>query len=329
MTVSRVINDSELVRPATRERVLAAIDTLAYRPNEAARSLAGFRPVHIAMLYEKGSAYIADILFGSLERARVHRVQFIVEKLKGRTARLSDLQRIVDDGVDALLLAPPLADSPEFLGLLKSLDLPIVVITSSGTRIGLTTVRTNGYEAAREMTRHLVQLGHREIGFIAGNPKHSASADRERGFRDALAENGINCHSEWLVEGRFTYRSGLEAAERILDQAYRPTAIFASNDDMAAATLAVAHRMGIEVPGDLSVCGFDDAPLASSVWPPLTTVHVPTDELSRAAVDLLVEMARARQSGDLRRFDDQVLGYSLVRRQSDAPPRKPERRSAR
>jgi LacI family transcriptional regulator len=120
----------------------------------------------------------------------------------------------------------------------------------------------------------------------------------------------------------FTYRSGLEAAENLLSLPEPPTAIFASNDDMAAATVAIAHRRGIDVPGDLSVCGFDDTAIAETLWPELTTIHQPIEEMSRTAVDHLLAKIRARRDGTREARRHIVLEHTLVRRNSDASPRR-------
>lgn len=320
MTVSRVINGKDSVRPETRERVREAIRATGFLPNEAARSLAGTRPLHLAMIYEKPTIYISDVLFGTLERTRQIRAQFIVELLDGRTATFEDLRRIVDEGVDGLLVAPPLSDSRTFLPLLKRLDLPMVLVTSASERTGLPTVRVDGYKAAAEVVRHLVSLGHRDIGFITGHPAHAASQDRLEGFRDSMASLGLPVREEWIVPGQFTYRSGLDAAERLLGGEYVPTAVFAANDEMAAAVISVAHRLGVEVPGELSVCGFDDAPFSATTWPALTTVHVPAAQLAHAAVDLLADLLSDDPVVVRQTARDQVIPYHLVRRDSDGPP---------
>ena len=132
-----------------------------------------------------------------------------------------------------------------------------------------------------------------------------------------MTEAGLSVDAEQVAQGYFTYRSGLEAAERLLASS-KPTAIFASNDDMAAATLAVAHRRGLEVPGDLSVTGFDDTPLATTVWPELTTVRQPIAEMAREAVRLLVEQIRGRRTGTGPSAVQRMLKFTLVKRASSA-----------
>ena len=171
------------------------------------------------------------------------------------------------------------------------------------------------------MTRHLIALGHQRIGFIVGHPNQSASARRLDGYRAAIAEKGADASDELIVQGMFTYRSGLDAAEQLLALQERPTAIFASNDDMAAATVAVAHRLALDVPGDLTVTGFDDTALATTIWPELTTVRQPIAEMAREAVQALVRRVRAMREEAPSEPEQTRMNFELVRRQSDAAPR--------
>lgn len=321
MTVSRVINGAPTVRDSTRQLVTAAIREIGYQPNEAARNLAGARQMHIAMLYANPSAFIAEFLFGGLEQVRRHNAQFIIEKCSDLSRAESEIERILSDGADGLLIAPPLADSSRVLDFIEANDIPAVVVSSSRVRDSISAVGIDAYKAAQEMTRHLIALGHRRIGFIGGHPNHATSELRLAGYHDAMRDASLQFSGEHVAQGLYTYRSGLDAAEKLLGLEKRPTAIFASNDDMAAATAAVAHRLGLDVPADLSVCGFDDTPLATLIWPQLTTIHVPIAELSRAAADLLVQSIKNRDAGRSRVPQHVVLDYALIRRQSDAAPR--------
>ena len=183
--------------------------------------------------------------------------------------------------------------------------------------------------AAQEMTRHLIGLGHRRIAFIRGPLSQAASRHRLEGFQRAMAAAGLVVEPELLVDGDFTYRSGLDAAERLLAQAQAPTAIFAANDDMAAASVAVAHQRGLHVPGDLSVVGFDDTAIATTVWPELTTIRQPIAEMSCRALQILVEQIHDQVNRHLISPENVVLGHSLVRRQSDAAPSAPDRAGLR
>jgi LacI family transcriptional regulator len=322
MTVSRVINNESNVRDKTRRIVDEAIAELGYSPNEAARSLAGASQIHIALLYSNpSSAYLSEFLVGGLERSRSLNVQVVVEKCNEGDDAEEAVRRLIAGGIDGVVLPPPLADSPSLLEVLEAEDTPVVLVTAAGLRDNVSVVSIDDYRAALTMTEHIISLGHQRIGFIIGHPNQLASRRRLEGYRDAMSKAGLDAPQELIVQGLFTYRSGLEAAETLLDLPARPTAIFASNDDMAAATVAVAHRRGLEVPGDLSVCGFDDTTLAVTIWPELTTIRQPIVELSGAAAELLVQKIRAQRLGKKLQPGHVLLDFALVRRESAGPPR--------
>lgn len=321
MTVSRVINGETNVRPTTREAVNAAIAALNYSPNPAARSLAGAGRGRIGLLYSNPSAgFLSEFLVGSLDQASRSDVQIIVEKCELGDHEIEVAKHLIDSGIDGIILPPPLCEAPAVLALLAAAGVPAVSVATSLPTPDMLAVRIDDRAAAATMTRHIMALGHRRIGFIKGNPNLSASDRRLEGYQEALAAAGIDVDPSLIAEGLFTYRSGLDAAEQLLDLADPPTAIFSCNDDMAAATVAVAHRRRLDVPGDLTVCGFDDTTLSTAIWPELTTIHQPIADMSRAAVELLVSTIRRAKGGE--GVDAQrMLNYTLIRRQSDAPPR--------
>jgi LacI family transcriptional regulator len=196
-----------------------------------------------------------------------------------------------------------------------------VLVASGRPDPGFSAVSINDFEAARAMTRHLVGLGHRRIAFINGHPNQTASGQRFRGYVEGMTEAALSVDTHQMAQGYYTYRSGLEAAEKLLTGNFKPTAIFASNDDMAAAVMAVAHRKGMDVPGDLAVAGFDDTPLASAVWPALTTVRQPIADMAREAVLLLLEQVRAQRAGRAQPVTHRQLKHALVARESTTAPK--------
>jgi LacI family transcriptional regulator len=323
MTVSRVINGENNVRQETREAVQAAIAKLKYSPNLAARTLAGAEQIRIGLLYSNPSAaYLSEFLVGSLEQARLSHVQLVVEKCDSKQHEDDVARELLATGVDGIILPPPLCDSKRIHSVLTKADALTVAVASASPRAGLLAVRIDDHAAAAAMTRHILSLGHKRIGFIIGNPDQTASAQRFAGYQSALAEAGIAVEKSLIAQGLFTYRSGLRAAEQLLGVAKPPTAIFASNDDMAAATVAIAHRHHLDVPKDLTVCGFDDTEFSRSIWPELTTIHQPIADMSRAAMLLLVGKIRARRAGKDEDCKHALLDFTLVRRDSDGPPRR-------
>lgn len=323
MTVSRVINAKSSVRPQTRERVAAAIAELNYAPNAAAQMLAGGEEIRIGLLhYNPSFAYLSELLVGSLDQASRGNVQLVVEKCDDAGEALLAIEHLIKGRVDGIVLPPPLSDSPDVLALVESADLPMVAVATGRAPPWAMSVSIDDRQAAYEMTRHLGTLGHTRIGFVTGNPDQAASAERLAGYRDALADLGLPEVPELIAPGLFSYRSGLAAADMLLNLEAPPTAIFAANDDMAAAAVGVAHRRGLDVPGDLTVCGFDDTALATTIWPELTTIRQPVFEMSRTAIELLVDAIRAAKADGRREaVPAHVLAaHTLVRRQSDAPP---------
>ncbi|WCT73095.1 LacI family DNA-binding transcriptional regulator [Sphingomonas naphthae] len=323
MTVSRVINGGVNVREATRDQVNASIAALHYAPSAAARSLATADETRVGLLYSNPSmSYLGEFLIGGLDQASRSNVQLVVERCDLEEQEVETVRRMLRQGIDGLILPPPLCDSAEIRAVLLEAGVPAVTVASGRPDIGLAAVSIDDHQAARRMTEHLIALGHDRIGFVTGHPNQTASLRRLDGYRDALAGRGIALDEGLIEQGYFTYRSGLDAAERLLALETPPTAIFASNDDMAAAIVATAHRHGLDVPGDLTVVGFDDTPLATTIWPELTTIHQPIAAMSRKAMELLVRAIRERRGGEGGDPVHQTLDFTLVRRQSDAAPRR-------
>ncbi len=325
MTVSRVINDGTMVRASTREKVEAAIAALNYAPSAAARQLAGGDDTRIALVYSNPSAtYLSEFLMGSLDRASALNVTLTVERF-AEDADLADLLTRMQRGrVNGVLLPPPLCENEAMLAALRKQGLTVVAVAAGVPRPEIASVGIDDFHAAETMTSHLIALGHRRIGFIKGNPDQSASDRRYQGYLAALEQAGNAPDPSIVAQGYFLYRSGLDAASDILDAAEPPSAIFASNDDMAAATVATAHARHLDVPGDLTVCGFDDTPMATTIWPELTTIRQPISDMARAAMDLLASMIRNPDEDAEVRHDQ--LDYELIRRQSDASPGRRRRR---
>ncbi|MEP6786434.1 MAG: LacI family DNA-binding transcriptional regulator [Sphingomonadales bacterium] len=291
-TVSRVLNKERYVRSDTREKVEAAMAAMAFSPSLAARTLAGKRSHQIALIYDNHSPYyIHAIQEGVWARCREGGVRLLAQPADVASPTIAaEVGGLIDEThVDGIILSSPVTDCPAVLAELERRKIPFVRI-SPGTNHALTSsVFMDDVGAADDMTTHLINTGHRMIGFIMGHPNHMASEQRLFGYRRALDRSGIAYEPGLVRPGEFDFASGAKAAEELLALPNRPTAIFASNDDMAAGVLTVAHARGIAIPAELSVAGFDDTPLAQLVWPPLTTIRQPTRDLAHAAASLLFE----------------------------------------
>jgi LacI family transcriptional regulator len=319
-TVSRVINNVPTVKPHTRERVLKVIRKLDYHPNPSARSLGGSRSYLISLLYDISCEYYAtSVLGGVLEACRAAHYQVVMQPCDYRSPQLADdvARDIRHSRADGVIVTPPLSDQTRLITTLTSQDIPYVRIAPAEHTDAQRSVYTNDRESCAQMTEQLVALGHTRIGFILGNPDHAAIADRYKGFQDGLRSCGLKLDKKLVVQGLNSFGSGVQAARQLLQttEDKRPTAIFASNDEMAAGVLSVAHHMGLAVPEDLSVAGFDDAPLASQVWPALTTIRQPIPAMSAAAAQLLLKHLRDAPADSM----PHVLPSSITIRQSTGP----------
>jgi len=320
MTVSRVLNRRGKVHESTCERVEAAIAELGYMPRSAARSRAGIDTIRIGLLCNNPSGYLSELLVGSLEQACRIDAHLVVERCRIDDHEADIARHLVESGVDGVILPPPLCDSRAVLDVLLAAGMPVVVVGSAAPPDNVLAVIIDDCQASFAMTRHLIALGHERIGFIGGDPHQTASERRFAGYLAALESGGVALDDRVIVDGLFTYRSGLDATEILLDVPEPPSAIFACNDDMAAAAVAVAHRRGLDVPADLTVCGFDDTPIATTIWPALTTILQPTAAMAGVAVEMLGAAIRGLPVGEGGRH--RVMDFSLVRRQSDSAPRR-------
>ncbi|MEO6359542.1 MAG: LacI family DNA-binding transcriptional regulator [Sphingomicrobium sp.] len=318
MTVSRAINGRDGMRAATRSAIIAAIEELGYKPNTAARSLVTSAELRIGVIYSNPSAaFMSEFLTGAFEEAASRGARLVILRApKGKVPSSKSLKDFIASGLSGVILAPPLGDSTALLGFLSNANLPTATV-GAYARGSTIRVHIDDHRAAYEMSCHLLNLGHRTIGFIVGNPDQAASAERMAGFYAAVREHeGVETH---IAQGDFSFASGLSAAAQLLDRDPPPTAIFASNDDMAAAVVSVAHRRHMDVPEQLTVVGFDDTIPAVTLWPPLTTVHQPVRKLAADALGLLaahVSMPPEERSGPLER----LLSHTIVHRSSVAGP---------
>ena len=325
MTVSRVMSGKATVRASTRKKVTAAAAALNYAPHPEARLLAGSRPIRIGFLYSIPSvhsgAYLTEVLLGLLNKVSLNNVQLLVEKCADGEQIAEQTQRLIDNQMDGIILPPPLVDNAEIVARIVDAGIPLALIACGQPDARASAIGIDDRQAAYEMTRHLIELGHQRIGFISGHPYQSASSARLQGYQAAIEEFGADPAPELVAQGMFNYRSGLDAAEILLALPDRPTAIFASNDDMAAATVAVAHRLGLDVPGDITVVGFDDTALSTTIWPALTTVRQPTMDMAEAAIECIVRRVTNERTGLAAGPEHIKTDFTLVRRQSDAAPR--------
>jgi LacI family transcriptional regulator len=320
-TVSRVMNAEPHVRQEVREKVLHVARELRYRPKVSARSLAGARSYQVGFALNVVSPYAMHAQLGALRACHDRGFHLVVEPIDLSSPDLaSDMEALVNGlAIDGMILLPPVCDDAVVLGALDEAGIPCVRLAPATARERGPIVEVDDEGAARIITDHLLDLGHRRIGLIQGPPNHAASVRRLEGFRKALAGRGLQPDPALIQPGTFYYRTGLEGAERLLALPDPPTAIFASNDEMALAVMAKAQALGLRVPEDLSVAGFDDIASAGMIWPGLTTMRQPMADMGAAAAEIIISRS-GKTSADgpaaPLRFD-----CELVVRGSTAPPR--------
>lgn len=296
-TVSRVVNREPNVRQSTREKVDEAIAELNYRPNMSARSLASHRSRLIVLVYDDPSAYevpsagyVIRMQQGTLRACRTANYELLIHPCNYRNKDVKkELQQLIEQArPDGIVVAAPLSNMPKIVNAIATSGTPFVRLSPGHKSRKEFTIATDDREISAEMTRHIASLGHERIAFIAGNPKHKAVTNRYSGYRDGLEDSGIAFAEELVAAGDNSIGSGEAAADRLLSLDDPPTAIFAANDDMAAGVVRVANRLGLDVPGQLSVAGFDDSALARQIYPALTTVRQPLSTMAeRAALALI------------------------------------------
>ena len=324
-TVSRVINDEPNVRPEMKQRVQSSIDKLGYVPSIAAQRMSGSRSYLILAINDRertiadwrarqGTDWVDQMLMGGMLKCAEHGYRMIFELVDTHNDHVERelLGAIAALQPDGIILTPPHSDNPQIVEFLAGQNIPFVRIGSKENGAGIS-VSMDDEGSARAATRYLAKLGHRRIGFIAGSPEYNLSGWRVEGWKAAMAEADLSTAS-LLEEGDFSFASGERAARRLLAAVGRPTAIIASNDQMALATLEVARSLGLGVPEDLSVISFDNTPLMNFTQPPLTAIDQPIAATASKAVELII----AARKGEERPKAVTVISADLVERGSVA-----------
>ena len=326
-TVSRVVNNEPNVRDSTRQQVQKAVQKLNYRPNPSARSLAGKRSYLIGLLYDDpdlyenpSSNYIVDIQQGALRVCKSEHYDLLIHPCNYQDKNLvAEIKSLISHSqLDGVILSPPLSDKRSVVAALKKAGTPFVRISPANDVDSQSSVSTNDRGICSKMTEYLASLGHTRIAFIAGNRDHKALNNRFLGYQDGLNRAGLKLLQGLVREGDNSFGSGQECARSLLKSKNPPTAIFACNDDMATGVLRVAGLMGVKVPSELSVAGFDDIPVSQQTYPALTTIRQPVRQMAESAVEILMAHVRSRPTADMPQMIDAVLKI----RESTGPVRK-------
>ena len=323
-TVSRVINKEPSVRKKTYDIVMEAVNELNYQPNLAARNLAGTSSFTVGLVYDNPNAYyVIDMQNGVLSRCKDEGYELVIHPCTYTDANMEAdfITMIKRSRLAGLVLTPPLSEQSSITNLLDELNIHYVRVLSGRPTDDDqdTCIYVNDYKAAYEITTHLLTHGHKNIGFICGDKEHKSTSERLEGYKAALADHNTQFNSEFVYDGKYSFESGVEGAKALLanDNKLAITAILGGNDEMAAGALFASRLMGIAIPEQLSITGFEDSPFSRQTWPKLTTAHQANDVISQHAARLLFTKTRGARNQD----KDIITSFtpSIVIRESSGP----------
>jgi LacI family transcriptional regulator len=311
-TVSRVINNEIGVRSATKDKVQAAMDELNYRPSQAARSLASTQSFQVGFIYDNPNAYyIIDMQNGILNVCRKQNYELLIHPCDAKSANIIDevLFLIKRSNLDGLVLTPPLSENQQLIFELQKRNVKFVRVISGKGMVedAAHCVYLNDRAAAFSVTQYLIDLGHKDIAFICGDPEHKSSPERFEGYQQALRQNNIKIEPNFLIDGEYSFESGVNGAKQLLSLKKRPTAIFGSNDEIAAGALFACRLDGIDIPTEISIVGFENSPFSRQTLPKLTTADQPTESVAIAATQLLINQIKNIPTNTVIEFNPELL----------------------
>lgn len=321
-TVSRVVNREPYVTPELRERVQAAVRAVGYAPNISARSLVKHKSFLVGILMYPGIPQTAsNILTKMLDITYEEDYDILIQPYFPGHRRSWDklVEMVTQQRVDGFVLTPP-CDADSFaLDLLTTYQVPMVLVDPVASSEAVPYVAGDNFHGALALTEYLLGLGHRRIGFFMGPRNLRASSDRFYGYRAALDARQVPFEAGWVENTEYTFDGGYTATRLLLERSPRVSAIFGGNDEAAMGALFALQELGLAVPGDVAVCGFENLPVSKQVWPGLTTMDQPAGEMIALAVQMLISILKKHPPEKT-----QVLfPFRLVVRGSTAPPGKP------
>jgi LacI family transcriptional regulator len=304
-TVSRVINNEPSVRKTTRDKVQLAVSNLNYQPNLSARNLAGSKSFSLAYVYCNPNAYyVIDTQEGILAACKEQGFELLIHPCDATKEHITDevINMVKQARVAGLVLTPPFSEMPDFVKAMLALDVKVVRIMSGDKAPDKLTpcVMVNDRDAAYTITQHLIDLGHKKIAFLAGDAGHMSTIERFKGYQRALNENGIEFNDKLVIEGEYSFDSGVESVKKLMsvDESDQPSALFSCNDEIAAGALFAARLMNIAIPEKLAISGFENSPFSRQTWPKLTTADQPNKNIAENAANLLISQIRSHSTSN-------------------------------
>lgn len=316
-TVSRVLNNSGPVSDATRQRVESAAEALGYVPHSAARSLITNKTHNIGILLpDLHGDFYSEVIRGIDQTAQQHNYNILVSSSHNVQSEIEAALRVMRGRVDGLLVMSPDINA-EALAKNLPADLPVILLNCSVEGTAYDAINIDNYQGAYMLTSHLIAQGHRRIAIIKGADGNADAEERLRGYRAALADHDCPSSPDLECTGDFREASGYAAAQDLLRHDVQPTAVFASNDAMAAGAMSAFREAGLRVPEDIAVGGFDGIPIGQYLNPPLTTIDIRISEVGRHAIERLLE-AISNENQHQRR--QEIMPTTLVVRESCGNP---------
>jgi len=322
-TVSRVFNNTGPVDEETRQRVLDVSKELRYTPNAAGRSLSTKRTDALGLLLpDIYGEFFSEVIRGADQTAQQNRYHLLVSSSHNHREEIEAALRVMSGRVDGLIIMSPQIDAQTLKSNLP-LNLPVVLLNCFVDGVSFDSLNIDNFGGASQMTRHLIQHGHQRIAIIKGNVGNLDADERFRGYRQALLENHLPASDAAEISGSFSEESGYAAVKKILALTPRPTAIFASNDSMAIGALGALRELGVVIPSEMALVGFDDIPIARFLSPSLTSIRVSISELGAMAIQKLVHAIREKNHHAKQHA---VIPTSLALRESCGCPKQPANR---
>lgn len=317
MTVSRVLSGKGQVAPKTRELILNIADSLNYQPNLVARSLASKYSMIIGVIIPKIEHllldnYISQILTGVTDIALENDYRILLCPVESKSEDGSDYMNLARSKLmDGLILLKTQIKDPN-IGALADSGFPFILINHKRYSKNVNFVDSQNIQGARLAVQHLYEKGHRNIAFISGNMDESNGRDRLKGFKDAMNEFGLIINEDWIIQGGFIKETAYHESKKLFEGNKKPSAIFCADDYMAIGVMDTAKELGLKIPEDVAIVGFDDIEMAAYIHPTLTTIRQPIYELGRTAAQTLLNIIKEEQSIPVHK----LLNVELIERES-------------
>ena len=331
MTVWRVLNGEDNVKEVTKQKVQQAAERINYTLNIGARQLAGTQSYQLLFLYSQGNVgWRGEVVIGMLKGVRKFGYQLLIESVEevAKASLSHPYEKFDVESVkhlfekpqfDGVVLIPDICYEEDILNLIRKANIPCVRLSERPQAGIVPRVSIDNFSSTYDMVSYLISLNHKKIAIIAGPKNHYESDIRFDGYKAAMKDAGLAVNDDWARAGSWDVKSGAQIGFSLLKKTDRPTAIYACSDDMAAGVISAAQQLGLKVPDDVSVCGNGNSPLATSIFPNLTSIEQPLNIMGETAIEILAELIKAKKSTSSKKLNSiRYLEHKLVLRDTTA-----------